>query len=320
MTTKNKYDRIKLLIILIREDIFMDNEKLTNFNYGYDLENYDEIIDDITKKLSIAMNIILSTKHLFSLDDFTLYNYDEYILETNNDIYAPINIYIALDKPENRKKIETRYSKTEAPSLHYELDRFRDELYNTLINLFDETFMLTKDKYGIKISSNDYYKQFGAMGITYYIKPCIAYKNKENKEGVIYYTNNRHYIDIDYPMIAANNYLQKNAETNDLLNSYVKIFKNLYMKYYKVEDVPFEMFEVLLYNVPSELYKDISFGTAKQILEYLLDRDIKTLKTIDEQDLQFDSKFKSLSKMYATRLIKTMYKLVCNQNHKIFNK
>lgn len=297
----------------------MTDEKLLKLDVGYDLAEYDEIMDDIFVRLNSAMSIILSKKKLFSLEDFTVYAYDEYTLGTNNDIYAPINIYVSLNKSNNIKKIETRYSKTEAPSLHYELDRLRTELYETLVNFFDETFMLTKDKYGIKISSNDHYKELNAQGLTYYIRPCIAYKNKDNVEGVIFYTQNRHYIDIDYPVKAGENFIKKDYATNGLLTSYTKIFKNLYMSYYKVNDLPFEMFEVLLYNVPNELYKDISFKTGREIMEYLLDKDIKTLKTIDEQDLQFNSKYKSLSRLYASRLIRTMHKLMCNPNHKTFD-
>ena len=91
------------------------------------------------------------------------------------------------------------------------------------------------------------------------------------------------------------------------------------MTYYKVDDLPFEMFESLLYNVPNSYYKDISFKTGREIMEYLLNTDIKTLKTIDEQDLQFNSKYKSLSRLYASRLIRTMHKLMCNPDHKVFD-
>lgn len=297
----------------------MNNEKLAKYDYGYDIVDYEEIVDDIYEKVSTAVNVILYKKHLFKLEDFMMYNIDEYTLDTNNDIYPPINIYVCLSKKENKKKVEDKYSKTEAPSLHYELSRFREELYTVLLNLFDSTYLFTKDKYGIKISNEEHLKEFNAKGITYYIIPCIGYTNKNGKNGVIYYTNNRRYIDIDYPVLLGQNFVNKNEETNGLLTSYIRIFKNLYMKYYKVDDLPFEMFETLFYNVPSKLYVDISFNTARTILEYLLDTDIKTLKTIDEQDLQFNSKYKSLSKLYAKRLIKTMHKLICNQNHKFFN-
>ena len=294
------------------------NEKLEKFNFGNDLENYDEIFENIADKINEAVNIILYNKHFITIDDFKVYHYDEYMLNTNNDIYAPINFYVCLNNKLNIKRISTKYNNTVAPSLHYELHNFREELYNVLIELFDERFMLTKDKYGIKISSNEYCKKFNMVGINYYIRPCIAYKNENNVEGVLFYTNNRKYIDIDYPTLAMDNFISKDERTNYLLSTYIKIFKNMYMKYYKVEDTPFEMFEVLFYNVPDEYYKDISFDTAKGILEYLINKELITLKTIDEQDYQFNSKYKSLSKLYAQRLIRTMYKLVCNPDHKIF--
>ena len=297
----------------------MTDEKLSKLDVGYDLANYDNIIDNIFEKLNSALNLILSKKKLFSAEDFSVYIYDEYTLGTNNDIYAPINIYICLNKSNNVKKLETKYSNTEAPILHYELDKLRTELYDIIEHFFEDVYEITKDKYGIKISSNKHFKELNAQGITYYIRPCIAYKNKDNIDGVIFYTPNRKYIDIDYPLIAGQNFINKVNATNGLLISYIRIFKNLYMTYYKVEDLPFEMFETLFYNVPTEYYKDLSFKTGREIMEYLLNIDIKTLKTIDEQDLQFNSKYKSLSRLYASRLIRTMHKLMCNPDHKVFD-
>ena len=74
---------------------------------------------------------------------------------------------------------------------------------------------------------SEYLKEFNAKGITYYIIPCIGYKNKNGKEGVIYYTNNRKYIDIDYPVLFGQNFVNKDIETDGLLTAYARIFKNL---------------------------------------------------------------------------------------------
>ena len=91
------------------------------------------------------------------------------------------------------------------------------------------------------------------------------------------------------------------------------------MKFYDLQDLPFDMFEVLFYNVPTELYEEISFDNACKILDYLLKKNIKDYSTIDEQDLQFNSKYKSLSRLYAKRVIKTLLKLVSNPENSIFN-
>ena len=90
------------------------------------------------------------------------------------------------------------------------------------------------------------------------------------------------------------------------------------MKYYNVVDFPFEMFETIFYNVPNELYKDLSFDSAKKILEYLQQKEIKTYISTDELDKPFFSKYKSLSGIFAKRAIKTLYKLVQDENNKIF--
>lgn len=295
-------------------------DKLIKFEESYDLADYDEILEDIFDRINYAVNLLITNKPMFKAEDFIYYNYDEYRLNTNNNIYNPINIYVCLNKKENVKTVDTKYNKTVAPSLHFELNKFREELFDILVGLFDETYLLSKDKYGIKISNSEYYKDQNLIGKSFYIVPCIYYVNKNNVNGIIYYTNNRKFIDINYPEKAVNNFYKKDNDTNGLCSNYIRIFKNLYMEYYELEDLPFDMFEVLFYNVPNDLYKEVSFKNATEILEYLLNKDIKTYKTIDEEDLQFNSKYKSLSRLYAKRVIKTLYKLVSNPDNKIFNK
>ncbi len=294
-------------------------DKLIKFEESYDLENYEEILDNIIEKINYAVNVLVSNKPMFKAEDFIYYNYDEYRLNTNNNIYNPINVYVCLNKKENVKTLEKKYSKTVAPSLHFELYKFREELFDILVTLFDESFLLTKDKYGIKISNKESMAKLNLIGQSFYIVPCVYYVNDNNINGVLFYTNNRKFIDINYPEKAISNFYEKDEATNGLCSKYIRLFKNIYMKYYDLIDLPFDMFEVLFYNVPNELYKEVSFENAKNILENLMNQDLKNLKTIDEQDLQFNSKYKSLSKLYAKRVIKTLYKLISNPQNKFFD-
>lgn len=293
--------------------------KLEKFTESYDFNNYEEILDEIIETINYGVNILIQNKPMFSAEDFTYYNYDEYYLGTNNNTYNPINFYVCLNKKENINNVDSKYKKTIAPALHFELNKFKEEFFNILVGLFDETYQLSKDKYGIIISNQEFMRENGLPGLKFYIVPCVSYVNKNNVEGIMFYTNNRKFIDVNYPELCIQNFIKKDEETNYLLSTYIKMFKNIYMKFYELEDLPFDMFEVLFYNVPTELYEDLSFDNARKILEYLLKKNIKDYSTIDEQDLQFNSKYKSLSRLYARRVIKTLLKLVSNPDHKIFD-
>ena len=229
---------------------------LKDFEKSYDMNNYEDKLQEIYEKVNYATNIAIMERPMFSMSDFVFYNYDEYLLNTNNDIYAPIKLYACINQPLNKSLISNKYAKTKAPMLHYELNEYRDDLLNTLINLFDETYLLWKDKYSIYISNKKYYEEnnLAGLGVSYCITPCIAYENEKGDKGLIYYTDNRKFIDIDYPQIALQNLRKKDEETKGLFTSYIRIFKNLYMKYYNVSDFPFEMFETIFYNVSIDLY------------------------------------------------------------------
>ena len=293
--------------------------KLEKFTESYNFNDYEEILDQIIETINFGVNILIQNKPMFKAEDFIYYNYDEYFIGTNNNTYNPINFYVCLNKKENINHVDSKYKKTIAPALHFELNKFKEEFFDILVGLFDETYQLSKDKYGINISNEIFMKENGFPGIKFYIVPCISYVNKNGIEGIMFYTNNRKFIDVNYPELCVKNFVKKDEETNYLLSTYIKMFKNIYMKFYELEDLPFDMFEVLFYNVPTELYEDLSFDNARKILEYLLNKNIKDYSTIDEQDLQFNSKYKSLSRLYAKRVIKTLLKLMSNPNHKIFD-
>jgi hypothetical protein len=80
---------------------------------------------------------------MFNAEDFIYYNYDEYCLNTNNNIYNSINFYVCLNKKENVNHVDTKYKKTIAPALHFELNKFKEEFFNILL----ENDCLPKQKY-----------------------------------------------------------------------------------------------------------------------------------------------------------------------------
>jgi len=133
--------------------------------------------------------------------------------------------------------------------------------------------------------------------------PCFQYKNENGSIGVLYYSDNERDIEIEYPNIAYENFEQKNKETEGAYLNSILIFKNIFAKQTKTLSLPFEIFETILYNVPNNLFSTNFTQSALQIINFLRNKSTKDFKTLDGQDNAFSSEFRSMSALYARKVI-----------------
>jgi hypothetical protein len=86
------------------------------------------------------------------------------------------------------------------------------------------------------------------------------------------------------------------------------MFKNIILKDNKIKDLPFEIFETILYNVPNGMFIDDSKQTMLNIINFIRNNPIKNFKTIDEQDYAFSSIYRSMSLFYVKHITKQIEK------------
>ena len=265
------------------------------------------------------VNKFISDKNMFSEDDFSIYYYDEFTTSTNctDDIFS--NIYFEIDQPLNYKpeklsshrfRLIKNKNKFNIPELYFNLTQIKNELYNIMINYFDSNNIIWQDKNSICVKSTIITESNQTDTVYYRLIPCFTHFNQKSVRGIFYYYNNE--IDIEYPKLAIENYNKKNNETNDLYRQTVLIFKNIILKDEKINSLPFEIFETILYNVPSEMFVDDSETTILNILNFIRNNPIKNFKTIDEQDYAFSSMYRSMSLYYVKHIIKLIEKYVAN--------
>jgi len=143
---------------------------------------------------------------------------------------------------------------------------------------------------------------------SYYFKiiPCLTYYNNDNVKGLMHYYNGQ--IDIEYPNLAIENFQHKNELTDDIFRQTIIIFKNIMLLEKGVDDLPSEIIETMLYNVPTELFIDDSNETLLRIINYLRNNSIRDFKTMDEQDDAFTSIYRSMSIYYVKNVINKVEK------------
>lgn len=262
-------------------------------------ENY---IDNLQ---SIVMDFF-SDKKMFSLDNFSVQMFDEYIMGTNchDEIFS--TVYLIINQPLNYKldlkSRKIKNNKIKTPELYLKLSEIKDGLFQTFLKHFDNSNLVWQDKYGIcqKATILDENNQPNS----YYFRliPCLSYYNKNNVQGVMYYNNGD--IEIEYPSIAIQNYIKKNEQTNDLYRQIILIFKNILLKEKDIEQLPSEIIETLLYNVPNELLISDNKQQMLNIINFIRNNPIKDFKTIDEEDFAFSSIYRSMSIYYVKHILK----------------
>lgn len=282
----------------------MDTNKLLNqINIPY-LEDFNEFV---INALNMAINKFIEDKDLFSIDNFSYVFNDEYIYGTNCNKEIFSNLYLIINQPNNIKlnKITKKKSdKIKVPDLYIDLDSIKKAIFEILVNLLDSNNVLwtTESSIAIKLNFTD---EFGSNFTHFFnIIPCLNYYNKDNVCGVIY--NLIGDTQIEYPEKANENYQYKNDFTDDIYRQTILIFKNILLSTKDINEIPSEIIETILYNVPTEMFLNTQKSTLVSIINYLRNFSIKDYLTIDEQDNAFTSQYRSMSPFYVKHILRIL--------------
>lgn len=289
----------------------MNFDKYLNITETVNYENVKENLITISK---YVVGNFFNDKPMFTEENFKYYYYDDFIFETNNSETNYITLYIEINQPKNIKSIQTEKFKRKVKDekikdLHLTLEEIKNGLFEHYVTCFDNNTLLWQEKYSINLSVNEVIDN---QKVNYLIRiiPCFTYVNEKGVSGVIYYDNSLYNIEIEYPLVSIQNFYNKNEATNNLYYYYDILIKNIFLECRKENNIYFEIFETLLYNVPNKLYTDQSVKTLTQIINFLRNNNIKDYKTIDEQDFAFTSKYKSFSILFAKHAIGQIEKYI----------
>ncbi len=282
-------------------------------------ENQKEFNDNFKQTVMDLFKIIFEDKPMFNESNFSFYYFDEYVLKTPTYLSPYATLYVEINQPDNIKPVinltdkKKKNSKSNlVPDLFLTLADIKKALFETSIaNMYDNT-LIWQDKYSINYAINDYDEN--DYKTTYYFKviPCISYKNKDNINGVLYYNDDKSLVEIEYPKLSIVNFNNKNKLTNGIFTDYVVMFKNFFSKQKKEHELPSEIFEILLYNVPNECFENYSAKSIYNVINFMKNYSIKDFKSLDEQDYAFTSETKSLSLLYGSHAIKLLEKYIRN--------
>ncbi len=278
----------------------MEN-KFREWAKEYEIENKDIVLDSFKDSIQELVLKYFEDKNMFSPSDLKLYYYDEYKLRTNTckntcaTLYLEINQVMNIKPSEKSKLIEDRY---------LTLKQIKNDIFELSVSTFDSNTLIWQEKYSINYAINVFDEEDNKFTHYFKIIPCFTYVNENNISGVIYYTNDKILTEIEYPKLSIRNFKLKNKSTNDLFAQTILLFKRIFMYEKQEKDLPFEIFEILLYTVPDEMYQNLKAQTLNNIIDYIRRCGIQTSKTIDQQQEAFKSKYKSLSSIYASMAIK----------------
>ncbi len=264
------------------------------------------LLDEFKSIIDAIVYDYFEDKEMFEDDNIKTYYFDEYKLNTNvcQDTFA--TLYIEINQLSNIKKFN---EKAIVQERYLTLKKIKDDLEAISIESFDQNTLIWQDKYSINYAINIYDENQNKTTHYFKIIPCFTHLNDENISGIMYHSNDKVLIEIEYPKLSIRNFKIKNKNTNDLYRQYVLLFKNAYKLEKNEKTLPFEIFEILLYCVPDNYFTDLSITTILKILDYIKNCGIKVSKTIDQQQEAFKSKYKSLSSLYASMIIKRLLKI-----------
>lgn len=267
--------------------------------------NIDNIIEQTQNIIEYAIIDFFKDKSLFNIpDDFNLYTFDELTIGTNTFEDIVTTFYLVINQPNNYKNSEPKKKKnTIVPNLFLSLKEIKEGLFNSLVNSFGDNSLIWQDKYALHINSNFAINDNETKNYYFKLIPCFDYKNESGNHGVIYYSDSEREIEIEYPDLSYINIMQKNEQTKGAYLNAVLIFKNIFAKQERTLTLPFEIFETILYNVPNNLFSENFTLSSLQIINYLRNKSTKDFTTIDEQDSAFTSQFRSMSALYARKVI-----------------
>ena len=278
-----------------------DLKKLT------DIENIDTYRENFVNILFSTVETYIEDKSMFYIDNFSAIYCDEYSLRTNchSEIFS--TIYLAIDQPLNYKEIKIKSNnarkeqKVEKPELYLTLEKIREDLIIILASKLDSNNIIYPTKYGFILRSS--IESNGKTQVLFFnVLPCLIRYNSNNNMGIMYYSNSD--IQIEYPDMLINNFNKKNKQTKDLYRQLVVMFKNILLLDEKIETLPSEIIETILYNVPNELFINDNIDTLLNIVNFIRNHNLKDFNTIDEQDKAFTSRYRSMSSIYVKHILK----------------
>ena len=270
-------------------------------------------------------------------DCYRSYYVDQYELHSNISDNVINTLYIELKMP--------KYSidkNQQNKILASKLSTIKNELFNLLITKSDKDTLLWETQYGIRMTycqelSNDVEQQkttkktkkkggFAAKILfgkdennspkTIGLFNCdliigVSFKNKNNKYGLKTFGTSSKDIIVNYPILTLENYVQKNYKTKDNFERYALLLKHIIGNSKLVNG---DIIEMMLYNVPNEIYQQYSKTGLRNIINYLRNFAASDYITIDEQNNSFTSNLKQYSIIDAKEIIKTMEKYYINLN------
>jgi hypothetical protein len=111
-------------------------------------------------------------------------------------------------------------------------------------------------------------------------------------------------IEIEYPDLLVKNFNKKNKQTKDKYRQTIVIFKNILLRNEKIDNLPSEIIETILYNVPNSLFEDDSQSSLIKIINFIRNNSLQDFLTIDEQDKAFTSRYRSMSSFYVKHILR----------------
>lgn len=271
----------------------------------YILEEFKNVIDTL-------VDVYFNDKDMFESENYKTYYFDEYKLKTNVCADTCAILYLEINQLSNIKKFNERAI---IQDRYLTLKKIKDDFVELSIQNFDSNTLIWQDKYSINYAINIFDDEENKTTHYFRVIPCFTHLNEDNISGVIYHTNDKTLIEIEYPKLSIRNYNLKNKNTNDMYRQYVLLFKNAYKIDKNEKILPFEIFEILLYCVPDSYFTDFNNGTILKILDYIKNCGISMSKTIDQQQDAFKSKYKSLSSLYASMVIKRLIKIFSKKSN-----
>jgi len=275
-------------------------------------ENFKNVRKAVLENLTMLMEQYFSNKPMFiDKNAWELYYHDELAVNTNVCQQTIITMYLELNSASNKKSDNITKAKKKA-RLSYDafltLKAVKKELKTLLLQNLSSYNTVEITKFSILIQNNEPNEAGKEQNLIIKIIPCFTHINQDNKKGIIYWDDTMRQVEIEYPKLAIKNYNTKNKATKGLYSKYVVLCKTLFREEKKPYTLPFEVFETLIYNVPNDLFQDLSVKNAYIILNFLRNFNIKDYKTLDEQDYAFVSLHRSMSALYVKHVISKIEK------------
>lgn len=277
----------------------------TNTN---ELQQADAIRENILQRFRQIVKEYIADKPMFKPSDINLYFYDSYSFATNVSVPSTLHLYITFKQTKNITVTTlTNKNKTTdiVEELYLPLAQIKEDLYQICLSVFSNQILVGKTKHGIVLESHE-----DMTDMMFFVKifPSIEYKNQNGISGALYYAEPNNQVILDYPKLALQNWQAKNKATNNGATQYAVLFKNLFMQKKSIGQLPTEIFETLVYNVPNKMLMTQDLNQAKEIIDYLKKSPKREMITIDEQDAAFATSYRAFSILYVKHAISQIQK------------